>query len=69
VTKLWQLMEMGGTTLWTIWFFSLICLLQIVGNGIIIVILYFNNAWHWFILVVLDVGDIWMNLNCYKVII
>jgi hypothetical protein len=29
-------------------FFSLICLLQIMGDGIVIVILYFNSDWHWF---------------------
>jgi hypothetical protein len=47
VTKLWQLMEMGGMVLWTN-FFSLIYLLQIMGDGIVIVILYFDNNWHWF---------------------
>lgn len=39
---------------------SLICLLQIMGNGIVIVILYFNSAWHCFMS---SSSWCWRNLN------
>ncbi len=40
----------GGKVLWTICFaFLKICFLQVMGDDVVMVISYFNNAWHYFV--------------------